>query len=617
MRPDRAAWTEANQRYLMARLACVRACLTRSPGAEGESAADALAAEADRARQAMPSPAALDIVVSLFGLSPFERDVLLLCAGVELDGAFAADAGGGRFAPTFSLALSAVPGAHWSALTPAAPLRQWRLIDVGAGEAITTSPLRIDERILHFLAGISHQDDRLHGVIQIERPPADLPESHRDVARQLTAFLTTTWPTGAPTVHLGGEDHAGGLAAAAAGCADAGLGLSVMKASAVPAIAADRDRLLRLVERECLLTRTALLLQGEGGELPEAAQAFVEQAQCQVLLARCHVPAHAALRPVTVDVNRPTRDEQLDLWTRSLGSAAVGLNGALDRLVSHFDLTAPAIEAAAAHAIAHPDEPAAARTARLWHACRAGSRVRLDDLAQRIETSAGWDDLVLPPAQLAALREMAAQVRHRHRVYRRVGHRRRRARAASASARCSPGRAAPARRWRPRCIASDLQLDLYRIDLSQVVSKYIGETEKNLRRVFDAAEAGGAVLLFDEADALFGKRSEVKDSHDRYANIEVSYLLQRMEAYRGLAILTTNMKTALDDAFLRRLRFVVQFPFPDAAQRAEIWRRVFPAATPVEPARLRAAGAAQRRRRQHPQHRAARGVPGRRRRTGR
>jgi SpoVK/Ycf46/Vps4 family AAA+-type ATPase len=115
-----------------------------------------------------------------------------------------------------------------------------------------------------------------------------------------------------------------------------------------------------------------------------------------------------------------------------------------------------------------------------------------------------------------------------------------------------------------------------------VVSKYIGETEKNLRRVFDAAEDSGAILLFDEADALFGKRSEVRDSHDRYANIEVSYLLQRMEVYRGLSILTTNMKSALDTAFLRRLRFVVQFPFPDAAQREAIWRNIFPTATPID-----------------------------------
>ena len=131
-------------------------------------------------------------------------------------------------------------------------------------------------------------------------------------------------------------------------------------------------------------------------------------------------------------------------------------------------------------------------------------------------------------------------------------------------------------------LAKTLSLDLFRIDLSAVISKYIGETEKNLRRIFDAAEAGGAILLFDEADALFGRRSDVKDSHDRYANIEVSYLLQRMEAYRGLAILTTNLKHAIDSAFLRRLRFVVEFPFPDLQHRAEIWARIFPRDAPTE-----------------------------------
>ena len=166
-------------------------------------------------------------------------------------------------------------------------------------------------------------------------------------------------------------------------------------------------------------------------------------------------------------------------------------------------------------------------------------------------------------------------------------------------------------------LAGELRLDLYRIDLSAVVSKYIGETEKNLRRVFDAAEEGGAILLFDEADALFGKRSEVKDSHDRYANIEVSYLLQRMEAYRGLAILTTNMKNALDTAFLRRIRFIVQFPFPDAAQRLEIWRRIFPANTPTDGLDVSKLCSAERGGRPHPQHRAERRLPGRRRqRTG-
>jgi SpoVK/Ycf46/Vps4 family AAA+-type ATPase len=179
------------------------------------------------------------------------------------------------------------------------------------------------------------------------------------------------------------------------------------------------------------------------------------------------------------------------------------------------------------------------------------------------------------------LREVAIHVRRRRTVYDDWGFAARGRRGLGISALFS-GPSGTGKTMAAEVLARELRLDLYRIDLSAVVSKYIGETEKNLRKVFDAAEEGGAILLFDEADALFGKRSEVKDSHDRYANIEVSYLLQRMEAYRGLAILTTNLKDALDTAFLRRLRFLVQFPFPDAAQRADIWRRVFPRETPTE-----------------------------------
>ena len=179
------------------------------------------------------------------------------------------------------------------------------------------------------------------------------------------------------------------------------------------------------------------------------------------------------------------------------------------------------------------------------------------------------------------LREIATHVRQRTKVYKAWGFERKCARGLGISA-LFVGASGTGKTLAAEVLANELRLDLYRIDLSQVVNKYIGETEKNLRRVFDAAEEGGAILLFDEADALFGKRSEVKDSHDRYANIEVSYLLQRMEAYRGLAILTTNMKDALDPAFLRRIRFVVQFPFPDPAERIEIWRRMFPVQTPVD-----------------------------------
>jgi SpoVK/Ycf46/Vps4 family AAA+-type ATPase len=216
----------------------------------------------------------------------------------------------------------------------------------------------------------------------------------------------------------------------------------------------------------------------------------------------------------------------------------------------------------------------------LWDICRRQARPRLDDLAQAIPPVATWDDLVLPEAQRAILRAIAMHVRGRMRVYETWGFARKGGRGLGISA-LFAGSSGTGKTMAAEVLANELHLDLYRIDLASAVSKYIGETEKNLKRVFDAAEDSGAILLFDEADALFGKRSEVKDSHDRYANIEVSYLLQRMEAYRGLAILTTNLKNALDTAFQRRLRFVVQFPFPDAQQREQIWRGIFPAATPL------------------------------------
>ncbi|MBD0395678.1 MAG: ATP-binding protein, partial [Microcoleus sp. C1-bin4] len=217
----------------------------------------------------------------------------------------------------------------------------------------------------------------------------------------------------------------------------------------------------------------------------------------------------------------------------------------------------------------------------LWDTCRSQSRPRLNDLAQPMESSSVWDDLVLPEAHRHTLRDIAAHVRQRAKVYENWGFGGKSGRGLGISA-LFAGASGTGKTMAADVIAHELQLDLYRIDLSSVVSKYIGETEKNLRQVFDAAESGATILLFDEAYAIFGKRSDVKDSHDRYANMEVSYLLQRMESYQGLAILTTNLKDSLDTAFLRRIRFVVKYSFPDAKDRAEIWRRIFPKNTPTE-----------------------------------
>ncbi|WP_156302407.1 ATP-binding protein, partial [Methylogaea oryzae] len=206
---------------------------------------------------------------------------------------------------------------------------------------------------------------------------------------------------------------------------------------------------------------------------------------------------------------------------------------------------------------------------------------RLDALAQPLVPKAIWDDLVLPEESAKLLRQIAGQVRGRHKVYEDWGFSSRMNRGFGISALFS-GESGTGKTMAAEVIANDLRLNLYRIDLSAVVSKYIGETEKNLRKLFDAAEQGGAILFFDEADALFGKRSEVKDSHDRYANIEINYLLQRMEAFRGLAILATNMKSALDTAFMRRLRFVVNFQFPGVQERKLIWQKALPPQTPQE-----------------------------------
>ena len=202
-------------------------------------------------------------------------------------------------------------------------------------------------------------------------------------------------------------------------------------------------------------------------------------------------------------------------------------------------------------------------------------------MARRIETKATWDDLILPEKQLKTLQEIAAQFRQQAKVIQEWGFSRKNSRGLGMTSLFS-GPSGTGKTTAAEVLAREFNLDLYRIDLSSVVSKYIGETEKNLRRIFDAAESGSAVLLFDEADALFGKRTEVKDSRDRHANVEVSYLLQRMEAYQGLAILTTNLKKALDQAFLRRIRFIVSFPFPNNQARGEIWARIFPAETPTQ-----------------------------------
>jgi hypothetical protein len=563
-------WVSANQRCLMLELAA----LSRLLGGETGDLA-----ELEAARAELPAPSALDTLCALFGLSEFERRLLLLCAGVELEGEFAsrcAAAPGslGNAWPSFGLALAAFPNAHWDALAHTAPLRRWRMIEVTGSGPLVAAALRIDERILFHLSGLAPLDERLMTLIRPVSESSELSPSQTQACDRLLAALQKERRS--PVLQLCGSDPVSKRAVAAHVAHRMPARLFALNAAALPTAPVDLDLLQRLWEREALLQNAALLLECDRVENPEPARdvaidRWIEMSRTPLFVSTLSPRINVERAMVTIDLAKPSKPEQRRAWEEALGAAAAGLNGELDRVTAQFDFSATAIRTAAGRS----------GEGGLWEACRLHARPKLADLAQHIPSHARWDDLVLPELQLRTLHTIAGQVRHRTKVYDDWGFADQTSRGLGLSA-LFAGPSGTGKTLAAEILANELKLDLFRIDLSAVVSKYIGETEKNLRRVFDAAEEGGAVLLFDEADALFGKRSEVKDSHDRYANVEVSYLLQRMEAYRGLAILTTNMKEALDPAFLRRLRFVVQFPFPDQALRTEIWRRIFPARTPTE-----------------------------------
>lgn len=566
------AWTEANQRYLTAEFARLKVRL--GEGDERE-ARDALAA----ARASMTEPAAIGTLANIFGLSGFERDVLLLAAGVEMDSHLAALCGAAQNQlqhshVTFSLALGALAEPHWSAITPVRPLRRWRLIELDESANLTAARLKIDERVLHYLAGVNYLDRRLHPMLRLVEPPALMASAHAHAVARVVERLQKA-DGSPPVIELSGDDRSGQEDVAAVITERLGLRLHALAAADIPTALHEQDALAVLWGRETALLGSALLIVCDEGQ--DAARRLAARLTGLVLL--------AAREPLRLDrfslrhtVNKPDSLDQKRLWEKALGTGATWVNGALEGVATQFRLSARSIQAIGtelAPALAADVEGNAA----LWRACRGLDSARLDGLAQRIELAAGWRDLILPEAQMITLRQIVAHVRHRLRVYDDWGFAGKGARGLGISA-LFAGESGTGKTMAAEVLANELNLDLYRIDLSAVVSKYIGETEKNLRRVFDAAEESGTILLFDEADALFGKRSEVRDSHDRYANIEVSYLLQRMEVYRGLAILTTNHKTALDPAFQRRLRFIVQFPFPDQTQREAIWRGIFPAAIP-------------------------------------
>lgn len=594
--------------------------------------AEALAAR--EAAAAIDPPPGLLLLAQRFELSPFERDILLMCAALDLDPAFAAHCArahgaAGKNFPTFGLALSLLDEPSWDALSPHRPLRLARLLELGpaASASLTAGALRADERIVNFLKGLNVIDERLSVLFRPAGQPAPLAPSQQAVVQSAIAHLRTVSDFAPlPVVQLIGGDDASRAAVAAETAKQLGRHLYRASADALPAAAPEVEQLARLWQRETVLLPVALYwdavsLEGSTNETAVALQRFLQRESGLVFVGVRETPLRLPGSSTSFDLDRPTPEEQFAAWMEFIPPEAPAAKGeppadlageqpeaevsdfastiaattaettapeSVDpkeyqqetarHLAGQFNLNLREIELTARSA-----DPMAEASVRrqLWRTCRDMSRPHLDQLAQRLQPKATWDDLVLPDEQLGLIRQVAGQARERFKVYGQWGFRRSMNRGLGINA-LFAGESGTGKTMAAEVLANELDLNLYRIDLSAVVSKYIGETEKNLRRLFDAAEQGGAILLFDEADALFGKRSEVRDSHDRYANIEINYLLQRIEAFSGVALLATNMRTALDPAFLRRLRFVVTFPFPSAKERKAIWQRALPAQLPRE-----------------------------------
>jgi hypothetical protein len=583
-------WHEANARYLSVAIHWLRLRL-QGMIPDKTVTEDEIAVAQERMSEAAeidPPPALIELS-SLLDLTEFEQSLLLLCAAMELDTEIAslcakAQGNDHRPYPTYALAFGLFEHPIWDAVSPERPLRSWRLIEIhqSGAQPLTVSAIRADERIVNYLKGLNYLDDRLSSLLSpvtipvaAESPSQLLAPSQQQVADTIASQVDAIphWYQ-VPLIQLLGSDRTSKQLVALSVAEPMRMPLYRMRVELLPTQASELETLVRLWQREMQLYPVALYLDGEAIESGNpnspavALRTFLDSTHGLFFLDLREQSGSFDRPTLSFEVAKPLPIEQWQAWQQILGG---GEQAAM--LASQFNLNLPEIQQIASTTEADD---------RLWNGCLVRTRPRLDTLAQRLDTKATWDDLVLPEAETQLLRQIAAQVRHRSTVYDEWGFRNRMNRGLGVNA-LFAGESGTGKTMAAEVIANELRLNLYRIDLSSVVSKYIGETEKNLRKLFDAAEDGGAILFFDEADALFGKRSEVKDSHDRYANIEINYLLQRIEAYSGLAILATNLKASMDSAFLRRLRFIINFPFPSQADRQRMWEKVFPPQIPKAP----------------------------------
>lgn len=508
-------------------------------------------------------PPTLLVLESRFSLSRFEADLLALAAGVEIDAELAACVrrlqGGGEPRPTAALAFAALETPHWSALSPERPLFRWHLLHPAPAALLTDQPLAIDRRILHALMGAGHVDASLELYGTRLRETRRLTPAQRTTAGALAAQLKR-----GPVQLVGGagEDRAGITGSIARPVYRFG--------EALPTVPDALARFSRLIEREAALTGLVPLLEAKDAPVTKK---LAETLDCAFVLSAPEPVETGGRRLPVLEAPIPGFAERRALWQSAFEDGIVDTES-LDRLAYEFSFSAHEITEIV-KATPEPDRQDLRNRARMRARCD------LHGLATRRSPDTRWSDMALRPGQEAALRRIIGMVRTQAQVQERWGFRHGTGRGTGITA-LFTGPSGTGKTLAAEMIAAELELDLLHVDLSGIVSKWIGETEKNLDTIFHAAERGGALLLFDEADSLFGKRGEVKESRDRYSNLQVSFLLQRMEQFRGPAILTTNQQTALDDAFLRRIGTIVAFPFPDRATRTEIWQRIYPDTAPCK-----------------------------------